>query len=111
MIEQIILQYLSLTVNAEAFGEIPSDPPEEYIVVSKAGADRENHVDTATVRFDCYAGSKYRAAELSRELEDAIDAMIELDNVSCCEFGGDFDNTDTENKKYCYRVMYNITYF
>ncbi len=111
MIEEIILQYLAVTVDVEAFGEMPPSPPEEYIVICKAGAEREDHIDTAIIRFDCYAGSKYRAAELSSELQNAIDSMIQLDNISYCEFGGDYDNTDRENKKYCYRVMYSITYF
>ena len=112
MIEQIILQYLETTsMNVAVITEIPPDPPDEYIIIKKAGSERENHIDTATMQFDCCAKSKYRAAEISSELQTAIEDMVTLDNVSCCEFGGDYDNTDTENKKYCYRVMYNITYF
>ena len=51
------------------------------------------------------------AMELSKAVRDAVESMTDLDEICCCEYGGDFNDTDTASKQYCYQAVYNITYY
>lgn len=111
MIEPIIIAYLTDHVSAEVRGEIPENRPERLVVVEKMGGDRENRIDTATISFKSYAPTLLAAMELNAEVKESVESMTDLDEISCCEYGGDFNDTDTASKQYCYQAVYNITHY
>ncbi len=111
MIETTVIQFLSKALTVPVSGRIPANPPQSFVIVRKRDSERADHIDTALIELQCYAASQLEAAELSQQVQAAIDSMVILDNISCCEFGGDYDDPDTENKRERYTAMYNITYF
>ena len=111
MIEEIVIAYLNANLTVHVGGEVPNRPPLRYVVVQKKGGERENHIYTALFQFDAYAESLVAAAALCKEVMAVVDEMTDLDEVCSCEYGGDFNATDTASKRYRYQAMYNITHY
>lgn len=111
MIEQLIISHLLSRLSCCVDGEIPVEPPQRFVVVQKRGGERENHIYTSLIQFDVYAESLATAAALCKEVMAAVDNMTDLDEVCSCEYGGDYNATDTASKRYCYQAMYNITHY
>lgn len=110
MIETTVLNYLNEALTVPVKMEVPANPPQKFVVLEKAGSSRENHLNTATITAQSYAGSLAEAAELNEEVKTAIDNMIELDTISACRLNSDYNFTDTSKKKYRYQCVYVITY-
>ena len=111
MIEMTVISYLSARLSCHVGAEIPAKRPDRFVVVEKMGGERENFIDTATISFKSYAPTMLAAMELSKAVRDAVESMTDLDEICCCEYGGDFNDTDTASKQYCYQAVYNITYY
>ena len=111
MIEATIIAHLGANLAVHVGGEIPAKPEQRYVVVQKRGGERENHIYTSLIQFDAYAESLAEAAKLCQEVMAIVDDMICLDEVCSCEYGGDYNATDTASKRYCYQAMYDITHY
>lgn len=111
MIETIVIGYLNRHLTVPAYAERQEEPPTEYVLVEKTGGGRRNLIEKATVAIQSYAESKFRAAELNKEVKAAMKEITALDNVSGCYLNSDYDYTDTETKSYRYQAVYDITFF
>ena len=111
MLEITIIGYLGTHITAPVYAEIPAGKPERFVVVEKMGGERENYIDTAAVSFRSFGPSLLDAMKLNEEVMAAVETMTDLDEICCCEYGGDFNDSDTASKQYCYQAMYNITYY
>lgn len=111
MIETTIIAYLNANLTVYVGGEIPDKPPLRYVVVQKKGGERVNRIDTALFQFDAYAESLAAAAALCKDVMAVVEDMTDLDDICSCEYGGDFNATDTASKRYRYQAMYNITHY
>lgn len=110
MIEKIIYDYL-ISKNIPAYMQIPADPPEEYVLIEKTGSRKRNHIKSATIALQSYAGSLYSAAMLNEEVKDAMDEAIALNGISNTSLNSDYNFTDTNTKKYRYQAVYDITHY
>lgn len=110
MIELTVLNYLSDVLSVPVKMEVPIDPPEKFVILEKTGSSRTNHLNTATIAAQSYAGSLAEAAALNEDVKAAIDNMIELDAISACRLNSDYNFTDTAMKKYRYQCVYVISY-
>lgn len=112
LIEITIIRYLGEALGVPVVGEFPPGPDARCVLIEKIGGDRENRIESGTFRFSCYAESLAEAARLCRRCRNAVDTMPEsLDRITACEFGGDYNDTDTATKKHCYSVLYTITFY
>jgi len=112
MIEVVLLNYLS-TVLAPipVYTEIPAERPEKFVTLEKTGGSRMNLLETATIAFQCWAGSLYEAADLCRTVKSVMDASIALDDISRAEYVSDYNYTDSARKEYRYQTVYQITHY
>lgn len=110
MIETIVIGYLDGLDGIGAYAERPKNPPEEYLLIEKAGGGPANHIDRATMIVQSYADSLYRAAVINRMVEKAMEDITELDTVSKCKLNSSYNYTDTESKKYRYQAVFDIVY-
>lgn len=110
MIELTVLNYLKNELSVDVYMEIPSSPPETFVVLEKTGSGRTDLLNTATIAAQSYAGSLQEAATLNEEVKAAIDNMIELNEISACRLNSDYNFTDTSTKKYRYQCIYVISY-
>ncbi len=110
MIELIIYEYLKQYLTVPVFLEILDDMPTEYVVFEKTGSSEKNHVHSATIAFQSYAGSMFQSAALNEEVKSVVENMIESDAISSARLNSDYNFTDTQTKKYRYQAVFDITY-
>lgn len=110
MIEATIINYLNTAVGLPTYAEQPKDPPEEFLLVEKTGSGMENWIHTAMIAVQSYADSMFRAAEINASVRTAMWQIDELENIYACDLNSDYNFTDTEQKKYRYQAVFDITY-
>ena len=110
MIEKTIYDYL-VSKNIPVYMQIPANPPEEYVLIEKTGSGKRNHIKSATIALQSYAGSLYSAAVLNERVKDAMDEAIELNDISNTSLNSDYNFTDTTTKKPRYQAVYDITHY
>ena len=111
MIEEIIIKRLNAVLGIYVGGEVPVEPDQRFVVVRKRGGERTDHIYTSLIQFDVYAERLSEASALCKALVEAVDDLTCLDEICNCEYGGDYNATDTASKRYRYQAMYNITHY
>lgn len=110
-ITQFTVAYLSERMSIPVSGEIPASPPVSFVVVEKLDGGERNYIAESTIRLSCYADTLARAEDLSHEVQKTMKNMVFAPEISGMEFGGDHNATDTQNKCYCFEVVYHITHY
>lgn len=111
MIEQIVRDYLIKKTKIPAFMEKEPDMPKEYFLIEKTGSGKDNHIRQATLAIKSYSTSLYKAAVLNEKLKEAMENIIESNEVSRCSLNSDYPYSDTSRKEYRYQAVFDITHF
>lgn len=109
MIEEIIISYLR-SKNISAYTEKPKDE-KEFVVISKTGSRKVNHIKRATVTLQSYSTSLYNAALLNEQVKEAMEQITERIDVTNCTLNTDYNWTDTTTKEYRYQAVFDIVYY
>ncbi len=110
MIEEIIKKHLEKKLKVMVLFEKPSPNQESYILVEKVGSAKKNHLPSATFAFQSYGKKLFEAAQLNERLKDAVESMMELNEIRGIRFEGDYNFTDTDTKQYRYQAVFEIKY-
>lgn len=110
IIEIEIRNYLLTKLNVPILTEQPTGRQNEYVVFQVTDRGLQNHIESATVEFYCYAESQQEAAELDAELRQAMLDFIEVPYISASKFGGGRNDKDDTLKRYRYRSYFNLFY-
>lgn len=116
MIETTVLNYLNDVLTVPVLMELPEVPsadyrrfPERFVVIEKVGSNRTNHVTRDSIALQSYSTkSLYQAASLDAEVREAMDAIIELDEIGGVRLASNYNFTDPETKRYRYQCVYEI---
>jgi|SRR5699024_1880037 len=111
MIELIILNHLNNKLDVSVHLEKPSSEIGSYVVFEKTSSGKSNHLPSATIAFQSYADSLYNAAVLNDKVKDAVESLIELDEIRGLDLNSDYNFTDTTTKEYRYQAVYDIRYY
>ena len=111
MIEQTVRNYLEEQLNIPVRMEEEANLPKEYVVIEKTGSGQTNHIKRATLAIQSYSDSLYQAAFLNEQVKEAMEKIIEMDDISRCELNNDYNYTDTARKKYRYQAVFDIVHF
>lgn len=111
MIELIILNYLKEKLDVPVSLEKQSKEVGSYVVFEKTSSDKTNHLPSATVAFQSYGESLYKAVMLNEEVKEAVEDMIKLDEIRGLSLNSDYNFTDTSTKEYRYQAVYDINYY
>lgn len=111
MIEITIKNHMAERLGVPIFFELPSRPPGTFVVLKVSGNGRENLLDAATLVADSYGPSLLAAAELNDRVKTALDELADLPQISSSRRAGDYPAFDTQNKKYRYQAVQNITHY
>lgn len=111
MIEIIIKQYLDNHLSVPSFLEYPKGPPKRFVLFEKTGSGKSNHLPSATFAFQSYAESMYESALLNEEVKQAVEDMIELDEIRGIQLNSDYNFTDTTTKEYRYQAVFDIKHY
>src|SRR5690625_4437417 len=99
MIELIILNHLKnkLTIPVHLEKQNQRVP---YVLFEKTSSGKSNHLPNATFAFQSYADSLYNAAVLNETVKEAVESLIELDEIRGVNLNSDYNFTDTTTKEY-----------
>ena len=113
MIEEIIRKYLLDALKIPVLLEYPKDTAEKFVVFEVMDRQKNDYIDAVTIEFNSYAESKFKAAELDKEVRKLIENIIEDNRISGVESGGGSsgDSNDESIKRYRYRCYYNFFYY
>ena len=111
MIEKIICDYLNKELKVPAYMEEQKNKPKSYVLIMKTGSGRSNHIMSATIAIQSYAGSLYEAAVLNETVKEAMLNIISLGEVSSCKLNSDYDFTDPETKRYRYQAVFDLVHY
>lgn len=111
MIELIVLDYLKSCLPEPIYMELPTEPPERFFILRKVDSGRVDLVDSAMFTVWSYAESLLEAAKLNELAKNAMDDLIELDDISASDRNGDYPFPDTVTKRHRYQTVHNITHF
>ena len=111
MIEETIRNFLMESIPKPVYIDVPANPPAERIVIERTGGGMEEHIRNAQIAIQCYAETRYKAAELHELVMWAMPSLIELDSVSACYLNAEYDFTDTSTKEYRYQSVFDIYYY
>lgn len=112
MIEKTLFDYLSEQLApTPVFMEKPSPLPDVFVLIEKTGASRTNRIESARFAFQSYDETLYKTAELNERVKEAVDSIIELDEIGSAHFETDYPFTDISNKRYRYQSVYNFTFY
>lgn len=110
MIEETVLKYLK-SKGFSAFTEEPEDTKKEYVLIEKTGSSAENHVKRATLAIQSFSASLHETAMLNEKIKEAMEHIIELDNVCKCKLNSDYNYPDIVRKRYRYQAVYDIVHY
>ena len=111
IIEELVIQYLDIN-GIEAFGEVPTDKPNEYVVIEKISDYPENQINYCTFGFDIYSKSMLSTAQLADKVKKLMPDIIKYsEDVSKCSVENVYNNTDTVKKEYKYYGEFDLVYY
>lgn len=111
MIEVIILNHLKDKLSVPVRLEKSNPTPAEYVLFEKIGSSRTNMLSSSTFAFQSYSDSMYGASALNELTKQAVDSLIELDEIASISLNTDYNFTDTTTKKYRYQAVYDIKHY
>ncbi len=111
MIEIIIRENLQNKLTEPVGLEKQSAGTGSYVVIEKTSSGKINHLPTATIAFQSYGNTLYNAAELNERVKQAVESLIELDEIRGIDLNSDYNFTDTTTKEYRYQAVYDIRYY
>ena len=111
MIEVIIKDFAAERLSVPVYMEYPTNAPDRFVILDRSDTNRENHIETSLFVAQSYAESKLEAAKLNKQVKEMMDALVELDQVSCSELNSDYPFPDTQRKRHRYQAVYNITHY
>lgn len=116
MIEALVITYLGTALteggtSVPVSGDVPLDMPERFVTVEKTGSHEVNHVKTATLAVQSWAGSRADAAALNELVKEKMAEILTEDSISSCRCDSDYNYTDTSTKRFRYQAVFSIVYF
>lgn len=110
MIEKIVREYLKEALDMGVYLEVPKeDAP--FIVLEKTGSRKIDHIERSTIAVQSYGISMLETARLNLQMKQAMENIVELDEICDCELVSDYNFTDTDTKRYRYQAVFNITHY
>jgi hypothetical protein len=111
MIEVILREYLEEALDVPVCLEQPPKPPKKYVLIEKTGSSKVNHITSATMALQSYAPTLYETAVLNEAVKAAVEAAIELPEISSVQLNSDYNYTDTATKRYRYQAVFDFVYY
>ena len=111
MIELTILEHLTTAMTVPVYLEHPDPAPTRYVIFQKTSSGKLNKLPKSTFAFQSYAESLYQAALLNEQLKEAVESLINKNEVSKVSLNADYNFTDITTKKYRYQAVFDIQHY
>lgn len=111
MIEATVIDYLSDELDVGVYAEMPEDLPNEFVIVTKQGGGKNDHISSALIAVQSYSTTMLGAAQLNEAVKSAMDGIVELDEVGKCKLNSDYNFTDIDTKRYRYQAVFDFIHY
>ena len=109
MIELIVRRYLAEALSVPVRMEMPEHPPDALVLVEKTGSETD-HIRRATLAVQSYAPSLAEAARLNEQVKEQLGRMPAAEQVFAVRVVSDYNDTDTNTKRYRYQAVVEAVY-
>lgn len=110
MIEILILEHLKEKLKIPVF-LVQKVQDGNYVVFEKVGGEHKNHLVGSSFAFQSYADTMYKACELNHKVKEAVESLVNYDEVASVNLNSDYNFTDTDIKKYRYQAVFEIKHY
>ena len=111
MIEIVIREFLKNNLKIDVYLEHQGNEPESFVILEKTSSSKNNHLKSTTFAFQSYGNTLYKACELNEKLKEAVEKMINLDDIVSVNLNSDYNFTDEETKRYRYQAVFEIKHY
>lgn len=111
MIDNKIIKDLGKILSVPVYGEKPATASGEYVVVEFDKGILNKALGNMSIICDSYADSLYDAASLNREVENALNSLIEKDYISGISRNSSYPANVTSLKQYRYKCNFDCNYY
>lgn len=108
-VERATALRLSRAVGVPAFLEVPRDAPEEFITVEQTGGAGGRFARDVELSAQSWAGTRRRAYEIARAVEDAAESVEEEACVFRCVPAGTYRFPDPDTRRERYQTNLEMT--
>lgn len=109
MIESIVRDFLEER-GFEVYTE-EQDSVEKYLVIERTKDECVDYLYTSTLTVTSYGTSMYEAAELCEEVIEAMQFIVEKDEVTDCALESDYNYTNTYTMQYRYQAVFAVSHY
>ena len=113
IIEELLRNFLSEKLAYPVLTEIPDrDIPEQFYLIEKTGGSISNHIERSTITIQSYGSSLYDSSVMNEQLKYAMEYnAISIPEIVSIDLDGDYNYTDTTEKKYRYQAVLDIVHY
>jgi hypothetical protein len=90
--------------------EKPDRPYGKMVFVERTGG-RGRFLRETTIAIQSYGTSLYEAAALNEEVLEAMQGLIERDEVTKVTLNSNYNFTDTTTKEYRYQAVFDVVHY
>lgn len=109
--ERFVASRLAETTGLKCVLEVPEIRPDEFVSVQRTGGPEERFSSSPTFAVQAWAKTRRRAAELMRQVNNALMGLMAFD----CVFGVDIEKSyrwpDPESGHERYQTVVNMTIY
>jgi len=111
LIEEFVVHYLDAELTVPVSGAVPSPLPATFVTVERTGGSATNKLRTATLAVQAWAETIDAAANLCAEVTEAMEAIVEKDEISRCTLNASYNFTDTTTKHCRYQAVFDVVHY
>lgn len=109
-IEQAVYEYLSENLDVPVNFQVPSGPPDLYVLLEKTGSSRDHGLWTVDLAVQTCGKNLLEVIEENEVIKEVLPGIIDLEDVFRCECQTDYNFTNTKTKEYRYQAVFEIVY-
>lgn len=95
--EAVAIKHLS-DMGWEAFADVPSERPDEFVVVERTGGRRRDVViDEPMLAVQCWSTTRSRASKMALEVARDMEGLIEVPGVNMCRVDSIYNYPDLDS--------------
>lgn len=110
MIELTVYNYLKSVLTCPVCVERREDI-ERYAYIEKTATNGKNRLYGCTIAVQSYGESFQEALELNEEVKQAMENIVELDEIAGCKLVTDYKFDDLTRKKHRYQALFDIAHY
>ena len=108
-VEEYVIAYLGGVLDVPVSGDVPE--MDTFVTVEKTGSNDSQHIRSATIAVQSWAGSRAEAAALNETVIYAMIGITEKPEICRVDLNTDYNYPDLTRNKPRYQAVFEIMYY